>query len=564
MTADSPLAQPVHRARRERWADAAWLGALVVWAVVYCIPAAARIGVTYDEPFYLYAGLDGWYSGSPQRTTTVGTMPLPVFAATLPVYLEQVRTGERVYLPFERLRVARAVTLVWFVLLLVLALRLGRAAGGPWAGRLAAGLIAADPNFLAHAALATTDIATAAALVGLTCATYTGRAGGGWRRVALPGVWYGLAILCKLSALLYGGIILLALEIAHRFTSGTFVRPAGASARDWSRTVAGAILRSVLAVGGAVALGIAVAIVGCGVPGPDTNPLARMAGYVPATDPLRPKLDELAVEYPRLPYAVVALVAQTGLNLRERPAFLNGTAYPGGCWFYYPVLMAMKVPAPALLLGLGALVRPRAALNALALVGLLLTAATLAASVQIGVRLVLPVVAIGYVWVAVAIVRGFGRSGAMVGAVAVALVAATAVWVWPHGLGYLNQFVGGPSAAPDRVTDSNLDWGQGLPDLRAWHRANGAPPIALWYFGTDPDALRAPFVPVAPDEERIETEADLRRVVGSRVLAVSVSMLTVAPDETPSKATALALLRGRRPLARTPTFVIYDFRDPPR
>ena len=66
-----------------------------------------------------------------------------------------------------------------------------------------------------------------------------------------------------------------------------------------------------------------------------------------------------------------------------------------------------------------------------------------------------------------------------------AVVAATSLWVWPYGVGYLNQLAGGPQAAPDLVSDSNLDWGQDLGQLKQWTEAHpGSEPLKLCYFGT--------------------------------------------------------------------------------
>ena len=140
-------------------------------------------------------------------------------------------------------------------------------------------------------------------------------------------------------------------------------------------------------------------------------------------------------------------------------------------------------------------------------------------------------------------------------------MAAISIWVWPHGLCYLNQLSGGLEAAPRRVTDSSLDWGQGIPELRAWHEANGRPPTVIWYFGTDPAVRRPPFEQLPLEALPIANPDDLRRVVGPRVLAVGYTVITLHPDGPPAKVVALRYLKTRKPLARTATFVLYDFRD---
>jgi hypothetical protein len=565
MTDAPPATPPEPPDRTDLWIDAAWLAVLAVWCGAWCLTAAARLGPTYDEPFYLEAGLKNWHECHPEALAVNGVMPLPIAVATCPLYLHERRTGE--LLPreqwVEHLPRARTVTLVWLAVLVLSAMRLGQAAGGPWAGRVAAGLVAADPTFLAHSALAATDVSVSAALLALTSFAYTGR-GRPWAgRVLVPGFCFGTAVLCKLSALLYGGVILTAVEVLYWFESGALVRPAGVSAGAWAAGIARTVAGSVTAVAAAIALGLVLVLAVTGVSDAGRRPMAEILRGIPADDPLRPRYEGYAAETDRVPYAAAAFLFQWWHNARGDAAFLNGTHYPKGCWYYFPVLIAMKVPVPVWLLGAAALLRPRRALNPVLPFALLLLLVTFKSNLQTGVRLVLPIVALGYVAVAVGAVRAFGRCGAWAGAAAVLVVAGTSAWVWPHGLGYLNQFAGGPAAAHERVCDSNLDWGQGVPDLLAWHRANGEPPIALWYFGTDPAAWKPPFQMVGPERAALRTGDDVRRYVGPRVLAVSQTVLALHPDATPSKRAALDYLRTLTPTARTQTFVIYDFRDQP-
>jgi hypothetical protein len=550
------------RRGREIALDVAWLAVLFAWSAGWCLTAAPRLGPTYDEPFYLEAGLEAWRSGSIERLATHGVMPLPVLVATVPLYLHEDETGTRIEEPLEYLRPARAMTLGWSGLLIVSALRLGRAVGGPAAGRVAAGLVAADPTILAHSSLATTDVAVTAVLLAFTAVVYAGRGGGIWGRVLWPGLWYGVAAVTKLSGLLYGGLILVVLEVAFRLARGQLNRPAGATPWAWSARVAGHAGRSALAVTAVVVIGVGLAVLACGTPEAGRRPLALLPPKIPDDEPLKPSYVELARTYDRVPYAVVAFAFQWWHNSRGRPAYLNGTFYPEGCWFYFPVVLAMKTPLPVLALGLLALLRPRAVFHVLTAVTVVLLLVTLRANLQTGVRHVLPVLVLGYVGVAVAVCRGLGRFGCRAGTTAVATMLAVSAWVWPHGLGYLNQLFGGPSAAFYRVSDSNLDWGQGLPDLLEWHRANGRPPLALWYFGTDLACHRPPFVLIPFEKLPITSAEQVVSTVDRKLLAVGATQLTLHPELNPAKAVVVNYLKGRRPLTHTATFLIYDFRDP--
>src|SRR5262245_12531231 len=112
MPGDSLTLVPTRTAaRRDGWIDALWLVVLVVWSASYCLTASARTGATFDEPFYLRAGIHDWYYGAPLLTAINGVMPLPIFASTLPIFAEQVWTGVLVQIPLDQLPRARAVTL---------------------------------------------------------------------------------------------------------------------------------------------------------------------------------------------------------------------------------------------------------------------------------------------------------------------------------------------------------------------------------------------------------------------------------------------------------------------
>ncbi|MFM8271504.1 MAG: hypothetical protein ACKODX_04135 [Gemmata sp.] len=577
-----PAPPPPHSPRARRWPDLLWLAVLVAWTAGWCLSAAPRLGLTYDEPFYLDAGLDAWRGWSREdgkrrgfdhyATAVTGVMPLPIDAFTLPLYVHERRTGTKLETPqakHELLRSARAVTLLWLWLLVFSAWRLGRAAGGPWAGRLAAGLLAADPNFLGHASVAATDIAASAALIAFARALYCGRGGRWWKRWLLPGLWFGVAALCKISLLLYGGLVLVTFEVCYQFASGGLSRPEGAALNRWAWKVVGTVLRSVLNAVFILTLGIGIAILYFGFPNEDQHPFVSVARTVPPTEPLSAKYLEWAENSEGTPNAVCAFAFQWWYNARGRPSYLNGTFYPESYRYYFPTVVLMKVPLPVFALALLALPRPRALANPFALAALLTLASLLTANLQIGVRLAFPALALAYVAVAVALARGYPRCALWVGVPAVLTVAVTSAWVWPHGLGYLNQAHGGPAAAHWRVSDSNVDWGQGLPDLKRWHAANGEPPVSVWYFGTDPAVNRDPFCAFVAEHAvdkhgarfELTDPSQVPRAVGPRVLAVGHTVRTMHPAATPAKAAALEYLKTCRPMACTATFTLYDFRD---
>jgi hypothetical protein len=232
----------------------------------------------------------------------------------------------------------------------------------------------------------------------------------------------------------------------------------------------------------------------------------------------------------------------------------------------------MKVPLPALILLLTAsIIHPRRLLIPTGGVALILLGFTPNCRVQIGIRFVFPLIVLTYITVAAAIARGWTERTRgstcrvvprwLVAALSASLVA-TAAWVWPHGLSYFNQLWGGLGAGSHLLHDSNFDWGQGVPELRAWneqHNAGG--PLGVWYFGSDPEAARAPLCPARLSWEPVQTDAQMRDKCAAKYLAVSVSVLSNNPAPTPMHAVSLDWVRTHPVVARTTHFVIIQVRE---
>jgi len=160
-------------------------------------------------------------------------------------------------------------------------------------------------------------------------------------------------------------------------------------------------------------------------------------------------------------------------------AYIDGIAYTGGRWWYWPLSLAIKWPEAGLLLliagAIGCRWLPRdlrrRAGAAVGVPAVLLTAFTLTMPKDVGLRYLLPVLALwaaaagGGLVAAAAALRGARRgAGAVMAVLLVVALAATAgsfpgsiAWTaWPFRPNYTV------------VTDSNVDWGQGLYALRAW------------------------------------------------------------------------------------------------
>jgi hypothetical protein len=212
---------------RSRWPDYCWLLFCIAASSFWCITAAPHLGPTYDEPNYVANGLERWRTGSYGLLLRQGTMPLPIDVISWPLHVWEEYRGVPFRIGLNEnnfpavlddlslvLPVARWGTLLFWWILLLYAWRIGRTAG-PWGGRLAAVLTACEPNLLAHATLATTDVAATACLLMLAYHFAAGRERSWTPRVLIPGVLFGVALLAKASALIFWPLCLAGIEL-HR------------------------------------------------------------------------------------------------------------------------------------------------------------------------------------------------------------------------------------------------------------------------------------------------------------------------------------------------------------
>ena len=561
---------------RGRWVDVLWLVAFGLASSVWCVTAAAQLGATFDEPLYVKAGLESWRTGSNKLLMRAGTMPLPVDVQTLPVYLWEQHRGHEFH-PLHELHtvlpVCRAANLVFWWLLLVYTMRLGRTFGGSWGGRLAVALVACDPNLLGHAALATTDIALVACMLVLIyhfhhC--YHPDAGF-VRRVLVPGALYGVALTAKASALAFGPQAMLVLGLWNLAKAGALTAPDESSRRAklvhiWHATYQ--FRKDLVAI---VLIGFGVLFGYCGCDWGTEPTFIKWADGLPEGE-LKRVMVPVSRELKIFTNAGEALWHQIRHNVRGHGTFLLGEWHQRATPVYFPLALTMKVPLPAIALLLAAaVVNPRRLLLPTAGVALLLFAFTPNCRVQIGIRFVFTLMVLTYITTAAAIARGWSEQREnsrarvvprwLVAGLLAALASASA-WVWPHGLSYFNQAWGGVSAGKHLLHDSNYDWGQGIPELRTWNDAhNGGWWLNVWYYGSDPDVFRGPLLWRNLSQLPVEKGDDVMTHCQAKYLAVSVAILSNNPAPTPAHKVALEWVKAKKPVARTTHFFIYQLRD---
>ena len=389
-----------------------------------------------------------------------------------------------------------------------------------WRGAfLSLALFALCPAFLAHGALATSDV--------VMTFFFLASVGAWWRHLETPGagreglsaVVFGLACVSKFSAVL----------LAPMFALCAIVSIAGRAAQEGWRRPALRLLRSValhLATAGLLvwlfygcrfrAFAPAFAA-GAGFYRGDWNWMLEDFGWSkPFVVALR--------DWQALPEAFLYGFAFVVQFARERAAFLHGEYSTTG-WVHFfpftflvkstlPLLLACAAGATAVSLRLAraaranrlrsflARLRPLTPLAALFAV---YWATSLASHLNIGHRHILPTYPVLFIaagWLARWL--NLRRPLACTGLGALLLWHALESWrIRPHYLAHFNQLVGGPTHGWRHLVDSSLDWGQDLPGLKAWldTHARGEK-VFLSYFGTgDPlfEGIAATALPALPE-----------------------------------------------------------------
>jgi len=362
----------------------------------------------------------------------------------------------------ETLALARHGEIVFLALLAFAVWLWGKRLLGATGAVLAVFIALCDPNVLAHAGLATTDIACAA---GTVLALYSGL-----RWLEHPtaetsiafGLALGLAIASRFSAIAFVGASLVSWYLARGLVANRWRLATEPTVRATSRTL--------------------VTVLGCCA-------FLIWAAYRFAVG--RTHANGMLVPAPAFLLGVsrFLLHGESG-----HPSFLLGRPGNHGWWYYFPIAVLVKVPVPILALAaVGAVTtvrRMRAYVNWVSatpiLAALAMLAVSLTVKVDLGVRLVLPLLPM----LAIVAAQGArelwfrGGSAGAIGAAALVLwTGIIPIHSYPDYLAYFNPLAGD---SPERVlVDSNLDWGQDFYRLRDTIVARKIQDsVRVAYFGT--------------------------------------------------------------------------------
>ena len=483
-----------------------------------------RQSQTYDEAAHIFAGYRHWknfdFGINPEHP------PLVKLVAAIPLLWLPLRTPSISNDYFhavefesgrEFLYTNDANALLWrarlaaATLTIALALTLFVVANSMWGAGpafLALALFVFDPNFIAHGALVTTDVAAALGLflgVG-TFYLYLKKPS------ALKLLGAGLAAGVCLSAK-HSGILLFPMLFALSLTellpqpNPATKRLAPDLAKKASRLAVSLVALVVIAWAVVWAFyGFRYATRPAGLA---VNP--PLSEFVRGTKIAGPGVILKIAQWRLLPepylYGIVNGYAQEAI-----PTALLGKYYPTAQWFYFPVIFVVKSTLAFLLLcGLALLAAPvwdrryRREVLSLAIPSAIYFAAAMGSGINYGVRHLLPV----YPFLIVLVSFGAWklserhRSAAVIVTALIVFHVVSSVRAFPNYIPYSNELWGGPEKTYRTLSDSNVDWGQGLLALKhyidshqikdCWFAYSAGGVVDVSYYGIPCQALPTSF-----------------------------------------------------------------------
>jgi hypothetical protein len=458
--------------------------ALLLLFAAQCAWFLRTQSLTIDEPSHIISGLNAWRLGSFKEHDD--NPPLLRLWLTLPVRGEQWQiegmhsfaiTGIRPDPEALAMRV-RAMNVLLGIAMGVVLWRAARWLFSAGAANVALALYAFSPSMIGNFALATHDGAAALMTLVVAWQWVRWREQPTWRRTVGLGLLLGLHLMAKFSALpTFALAVALALVCKPE---GWTLRP---QAWNWGRAAA-MVAMAFIVVWGSYFFHVSRA--------------ELRDGRLTMNFPNYPKdLDgSVAVRMNATLYVPAAEMLTGIVNMMQNSwrgysAYLLGEYYTGGRAAFFPTVIALKWPPLVLLLALAGgatALRRRIALTRgfglMLLFPALYLALAMASNMNFGDRHILPVYP--FLLLLAAGVWRVARHKRLYALLAVALAvlnAADALRYAPDYLSYFNPLVRSETAW-QLLTDSNVDWNQGLLALRDYERAHPDEATYVAYLGS--------------------------------------------------------------------------------
>jgi dolichyl-phosphate-mannose-protein mannosyltransferase len=334
-------------------------------------------------------------------------------------------------------------------------------------GLLALFLYAFDPTITAHSQLVTTDVGVACFSVLYLWSLRSFLRNPTWKTLLFSGLSLGLALGAKFSAVVLVPIsVVLLVVAAYQGQPIKTLAPSSAKSEVDKLPLRAALWRNVAAL--TLMTLVAVVIV--------------WAIYF----------------FPKDPLFYWKGIQTVNRDRGTQPYFyLMGTLKPGGWKSYLLIAWLLKTPIPSLLLGVAAVVMlfngRRATWLDEAFLIVPATGYFLFYSIfadNIGVRYLIPCFPFLYIFTGRVVqgIRSVPRVQKLLFCALLAWNVSEYAAITPDHLSYFNQIAGGADNGMEWLSDSNVDWGQGLIQLRQFLEDQKITDYAYFYFGTaDPE-----------------------------------------------------------------------------
>lgn len=398
---------------------------------------------------------------------------------------------------------------------------------GAWAAALAAAFFCFDPNFIAHSALVTTDVAVTFLMAATVYFFWRWCRNASALNATLFVAAFALAQVTKFSALLLCVIVPLLAVIACR--KMRVVALAGVTIAATLLVLWGGYGFRFAAADSPLPMKAAVdewyAKKQVSDRGERLTEESAARARATANTGAFGHLLERAYDHHLLPEAYLYGLAQLESHSYLRRSFLRGVQSTRGFPSYFFQAFLFKTPIPTIVAIACALFisfRTRRAEVFLLVPAAMYLLAAITSHVDLGIRHLLPVYPFLYVLCGILGARFFVAAAAA--ALSCLVVFAPFDPMWGRHLSYFNELAGGPRNGWKILSDSNIDWGQDLPRLQKWLAAHGAAgrKINLAYFGTaDPEFYGISYADLVHGDP----------VVRPGYLAVSVSRYSGAASE---------------------------------